>query len=111
MVADATRLRRLGFQLALDDVGAGNAGLEMLRELPVDFVKIDRSVIVAAVDDTHAQAVLVAILAYARRADAFVIAEGIESMDILEFVRSAADLQVVGESPISGGRDICWAAR
>ena len=34
VVADATRLRRLGFQLALDDVGAGNAGLEMLRELP-----------------------------------------------------------------------------
>ena len=47
VVADATRLRRLGFQLALDDVGAGNAGLEMLRELPVDFVKIDRTVIVA----------------------------------------------------------------
>ena len=104
VVADATRLRRLGFQLALDDVGAGNAGLEMLRELPVDFVKIDRSVIVEAVEDTHAQAVLVAILAYARRADAFVIAEGIESMDILEFVRNAADLQIVGESPISGGQ-------
>lgn len=104
VVADATRLRRLGFQLALDDVGAGNAGLEMLRELPVDFVKIDRSVIVGAVDDTHAQAVLVAILAYARRAEAFVIAEGIETIDILEFVRNAADLQVVGESPISGGQ-------
>jgi diguanylate cyclase (GGDEF)-like protein len=104
VVADATRLRRLGFQLALDDVGAGNAGLEMLRELPVDFVKIDRSVIVAAVEDTHAQAVLVAILAYARRADAFVIAEGIESKEILEFVRNAADLQIVGESPISGGQ-------
>ena len=104
VVADATRLRRLGFQLALDDVGAGNAGLEMLRELPVDFVKIDRSVIAGAVDDTHAQAVLVAILAYARRADAFVIAEGIETIDILEFVRNAADLQIVGESPISGGQ-------
>jgi diguanylate cyclase (GGDEF)-like protein len=104
VVADATRLRRLGFQLALDDVGAGNAGLEMLRELPVDFVKIDRSVIVAAVEDTHAQAVLVAILAYARRADAFVIAEGIESKEILEFVQNAGDLQVVGESPISGGQ-------
>ena len=104
VVADATRLRGLGFQLALDDVGAGNAGLEMLRELPVDYVKIDRSVIVGALEDTHAQAVLVAILAYARRADAFVIAEGIESDELLEFVRNAADLQVVGESPISGGQ-------
>jgi diguanylate cyclase (GGDEF)-like protein len=104
VVADATRLRGLGFQLALDDVGAGNAGLEMLRELGVDYMKIDRSVIAAAVEDTHAQAVLVAILAYARRTSAFVIAEGIESLEILEFVRNAADLQVVGESPISGGQ-------
>ncbi|HMJ96702.1 MAG TPA: EAL domain-containing protein [Thermoleophilaceae bacterium] len=104
VVADATRLRGLGFQLALDDVGAGNAGLEMLRELAVDYMKIDRSVIAAAVEDTHAQAVLVAILAYARRTAAFVIAEGIESMEILEFVRNAADLQIVGESPISGGQ-------
>ena len=66
VVADATRLRSLGFRLALDDVGAGNAGLEMLRELPVDFVKIDHTVIAAALEDTHAQAVLLAIIAYAR---------------------------------------------
>ena len=64
VVADATRLRSLGFRLALDDVGAGNAGLEMLRELPVDFVKIDRAVIAAAIDDASAQAVTLAIIAY-----------------------------------------------
>ena len=34
LLPEAARLRRLGFKLALDDVGAGNAGLEMLSALP-----------------------------------------------------------------------------
>ena len=104
VIADATRLRRLGFRLALDDVGTGNAGLEMLRELEVDFVKIDRSVIAAAVNDKPAQAVLFAILAYARRADAFVIAEGIESESMLEFVRDPGELDIMRSPSINGGQ-------
>jgi diguanylate cyclase (GGDEF)-like protein len=104
VVADATRLRSLGFRLALDDVGAGNAGLEMLRRLPVDFVKIDQSIIAAAVEDTQAQAVLLAIIAYSGRAEALVIAEGIESQEILEFVRSAAELDLLRDPPIRGGQ-------
>jgi diguanylate cyclase (GGDEF)-like protein len=104
VIADATRLRSLGFRLALDDVGAGNAGLEMLRELPVDFVKIDQSIIAAAVEDAHAQAVLVAIIAYAGRAGAYVIAEGIESEQILSFVHSAEELHMANDPPIKGGQ-------
>ena len=104
VVADATRLRSLGFRIALDDVGAGNAGLEMLRELPVDFVKIDNSIIASALEDVHAQAVLLAIIAYAGRAGAYVIAEGIESEQMLTFVQSADELRVVNGPPIKGGQ-------
>ena len=104
VVADATRLRQLGFRIALDDVGAGNAGLEMLRELPVDFVKIDNSIIAAALEDVHAQAVLLAIIAYAGRAGAYVIAEGIESEQILTFVQNADELHHVNGPPIKGGQ-------
>ena len=104
VVADATRLRGIGFRIALDDVGAGNAGLEMLRELPVDFVKIDNSIIAAALEDVNAQAVLLAIIAYAGRAGAYVIAEGIESEQMLTFVQSADDLRVVNGPPIKGGQ-------
>ena len=58
LVPEAARLRALGFKLALDDVGAGNAGLEMLRALPVDFIKIDRAVVASAVEDRGARAVM-----------------------------------------------------
>jgi diguanylate cyclase (GGDEF)-like protein len=104
VIASALRLRALGFQLALDDVGTGNSGLEMLRDLPVDFVKIDDSVIAAAVEDRRAQAVLVAIIAFARRSGAFVIAEGIESEQILAFVRHAHEMSVLHDRVIDGGQ-------
>ncbi len=79
VIRAAKGLRALGFQLALDDVGAGNAGLEMLRQLPVDFVKIDRGVIDEAIDDIAARAVFMAIVAFAREARSQIIAEGIET--------------------------------
>ncbi len=44
------RLRLQGFKIAVDDVGTGNSGLEMLRQLDAEFVKIDRSIVAAAAD-------------------------------------------------------------
>uniref|UniRef100_UPI002869B9A5 bifunctional diguanylate cyclase/phosphodiesterase n=1 Tax=Deinococcus sp. TaxID=47478 RepID=UPI002869B9A5 len=83
VIQQAAALRAAGFRLALDDVGAGNSGLEMLRCLPVDFVKIDRSVVAAAPTDSTSNAVLAAIMAYARESGVTVIVEGIETMEIL----------------------------
>jgi diguanylate cyclase (GGDEF)-like protein len=88
VVREATRLRELGFRLALDDVGAGNAGLEMLRSLPVDFVKIDRAVIAGSARGGGARAILHAVIAFANEVGAFVIAEGIETEAMLEHVRA-----------------------
>ena len=88
VVAEMERLAEAGFQLALDDVGAGNAGLEMLRSAAVDYVKIDRSIVQAAPTDPRARAVLHGILVFARGVDAYVIAEGIEAEPLLDFLRS-----------------------
>ncbi len=87
VVAEATRLRSLGFKLALDDVGAGNSGLEMLRDLAVDYVKIDRQVVSRAMTDPSARAVLTSVATFSRETGAYVIAEGIENDSMLEFVR------------------------
>ena len=101
LIPEAARLRALGFQLALDDVGAGNAGLEMLRALPVDFIKIDRAVVASAVDDRGARAVLLAIMAFARESGSFVIAEGIETEAMLELAR---DPNPTGEARAIGAQ-------
>ncbi len=86
VVQHARELRDLGFRLALDDAGAGNAGLEMMSQLAVDFIKIDRAVVVNAMTDKAAQGVLAGIAAIAREMEALVIAEGIENVEMLQLV-------------------------
>lgn len=81
-------LRAAGFSIALDDVGTGNSGLEILRQVSVDYVKIDRSVLVDAVRRGPGRAVLLAITAFAREANAFVIAEGIDSLEMFDLINS-----------------------
>jgi diguanylate cyclase (GGDEF)-like protein len=85
------RLRAQGFQLALDDVGTGNSGLEMLREVGAEFVKLDRSVVAGAPVETNARAVLMAMATFARQTGAYVIAEGIEDDVLLDYVRTIDD--------------------
>lgn len=86
VVKVASELQRLGFRIALDDTGAGNAGLEMLSRLPVEFVKIDRAIIVKALTDRSARGVLAGIIAIAKETGAYVIAEGIEDIAMLDLV-------------------------
>ena len=104
IVAEAARLRALGFKIALDDVGAGNSGLQMMRELELDFVKIDRMVLVRAVTDITARAVLVSVIAFARETGTFVIAEGIEDEEMLALARwpRPAEAELLGAQGVQG---------
>ncbi len=81
-------LRDAGFGIALDDVGAGNAGLETLRRVPVDWIKIDRSLVQAAPTDAIARGMMRALVAFAGEAGATVITEGVEDGAELDVVRS-----------------------
>jgi diguanylate cyclase (GGDEF)-like protein len=87
VVREAKRLQSLGFGLALDDTGAGNAGLGVLSQLPVDYVKIDRSVVTKGLTDKTARGVLSGITALAHETAAYVIAEGIENVEMFDLVR------------------------
>jgi diguanylate cyclase (GGDEF)-like protein len=104
VVKSLDRLRAAGLRLALDDVGAGNSGLEMLARLNVEFVKIDRSVVSGAMTEPRARAVLLAMATYATETGAFVIAEGIEDIDMLEFLRRLEDDMTVARPRIHGGQ-------
>jgi diguanylate cyclase (GGDEF)-like protein len=83
---EAARLRSLGFRIALDDVGGTQSGLGSLWLVEADYVKIDQSVTRAAVADMRARALLSAIVSFARRTEATVIAEGIDSEAMLRLV-------------------------
>jgi diguanylate cyclase (GGDEF)-like protein len=104
VVKSLERLTAAGLRLALDDVGAGNAGLEMLRSVDVDFVKIDRSIIAAAEHERGARAVLVAMATFANETGSYVIAEGIENQEALGFVQRLATNRSVSRPRIHGGQ-------
>ncbi len=94
VVRQVQELRKFGFAFALDDTGAGNAGLGVLSQLKVDFVKIDRSIVNHADTDTASRAVLAGIFALAVEMGAYVIAEGIETMGMLELVRDISQAYI-----------------
>jgi len=97
------RLREQGFKIAVDDVGTGNSGLEMLSKIDAEYVKLDRSIITAAATESSARAVLMAMATFARQTGAFVIAEGIEDEDILRFLRAINEEHVLASDTIIQG--------
>ena len=79
-----TEYRRHGFTTALDDFGAGYAGLGLLADFQPDLIKIDMRLIRGIDTSPARRAVVDGILTIATELDIAVLAEGIESED--EFV-------------------------
>jgi diguanylate cyclase (GGDEF)-like protein len=88
LVRAVTACRAAGMRLAADDVGAGNAGLRLLSQLKFDIVKIDLSLVQGGAVRATSQEVVRTLKDLADRWGALVIAEGIETPEQLEFVRS-----------------------
>jgi len=81
--------RRLGFVTAIDDFGAGHAGLNLLANLQTDLIKIDMELIRGITGSAARQAIISGILVMARALDIAVIAEGIETEGELALLKSA----------------------
>ena len=82
-------LRRLGVRIALDDFGTGFSTLSWLQRLPVDRLKLDRSVTMDITSDTKALAVAQGVLDLAGRLGVDVVAEGVETAAQRDAVRRA----------------------
>lgn len=85
--------RAAGFQVALDDIGAGFSGLNLLQLLQPDFMKIDMALIRDVDTDGYKQSIVRHLIGIAHDCGAKVVAEGIETGGELAWVRDAgADL-------------------
>ena len=71
-------LRHQGVGVALDDFGAGYSALAYLPRLPLQVLKLDRSLVAGLHEDRAARLVVEAVLHLARRLDLLVVAEGVE---------------------------------
>ncbi|WP_165857715.1 putative bifunctional diguanylate cyclase/phosphodiesterase [Marinobacter sp. JSM 1782161] len=73
------RLRKHGVAIALDDFGSGYSSLAYIRNLPLDQLKIDRSLVSGVDYDSEKRAILEMILTLCERLKLDVVAEGIEN--------------------------------
>lgn len=97
-------LKAQGFRIALDDVGTGNSGLAMLKDVGADYLKVDRAIVTASATEPAASAVLLAIATFADRTGAVVIAEGIEDLETLEYLRTVDRHDLSDKSMIQAGQ-------
>jgi EAL domain-containing protein (putative c-di-GMP-specific phosphodiesterase class I) len=79
-------LKRLGFALALDDFGTGLSSLSYLKQLPVDKIKIDRAFVKDIPQDEEDMRLTQAIISMASRLHLQLIAEGVETLEQVEFL-------------------------
>ena len=81
-------LRRLGVTFAIDDFGTGYSNLARLAELPIDRLKLDRSLIRDLGSRTDHRTIVQSVIHLARGIDLDVIAEGVETDVQLELLRA-----------------------
>lgn len=81
------KLQAIGAKVYIDDFGTGYSALSYLHQFPVDFIKIDRSFVVAQQDPKGAQ-VLTGMLRFCEALNLGVVVEGVETAEQLAFLQS-----------------------
>jgi len=79
VLAVLNELRKQGVRVSMDDFGTGYSSLSLLRTLPLDELKIDKSFIDGLLDDHKAQNMVASIISIARSHQLELVAEGVET--------------------------------
>jgi len=106
-----TRLRLRGFEVAIDDLGAGYASLQALLDSPFSYLKIDKSFVAGVVDSRQSAGIVRAIAEMARAMALRTVAEGVESAAVAAALREMGVDALQGawlSMPVPAGDLISW---
>ena len=87
-VLDAIRSR--GIRLAIDDFGTGYSSMSLMKQFPIDTIKIDRSFVSNLAEDGEDQAIAQAIISMGKALGLTIVAEGVETTEQESFLRDHA---------------------
>ncbi|MCG2576219.1 EAL domain-containing protein [Dechloromonas sp. XY25] len=108
------RLRARGIHVAMDDFGTGHSSLAMLRTLPLNVLKLDRSFVQHLPESETDAAVASAVVTLARRLGLSVVAEGVETEAQKHFLADIGCDLLQGflfARPLPAGEFEAWLAR
>jgi diguanylate cyclase (GGDEF)-like protein len=96
VIEKLTEIKNLGVTIAMDDFGTGYSSLSYLLKFPFDKIKIDKSFVTASSEDTVARDILRTIASLGRTLKISITAEGVETVEQVEFLRDIACHQLQG---------------
>jgi diguanylate cyclase (GGDEF)-like protein/PAS domain S-box-containing protein len=82
------RLKSAGISIAVDDFGTGFSSLENLKRFPIDKLKIDKSFVDSVMQNPDDASIVQAVIALGHNMNMQIIAEGVETLDQLDFLRA-----------------------
>src|SRR4029453_4043255 len=83
-----TSLHERGIRIVIDDFGSGYSSMQRRKGLPLDAIKIDRVFLEHAAEDRRDAAIVAAVIAMSKSLDIEVVAEGVETPEQLQFLRT-----------------------
>jgi len=107
-------IKELGVQLALDDFGTGYSSLSYMRRFPIDTLKVDRSFVRDLTMDASDASVVSAVINMGKSLHMRVVAEGVEALDQLVFLKEHGCSEAQGyhfSQPLRAGDFADWMRR
>jgi predicted signal transduction protein with EAL and GGDEF domain len=95
-LASLHRLRAMGIGVALDDFGTGYSSLSYLRSFPFNKIKIDKSFVRDLVTNKESMSIVRAVVGLGQSLDIETIAEGVETLEQLNKLRSEGCTEIQG---------------
>ena len=88
LISNTIRLREMGFQVEMDDFGSGYSSLHMLKEVPVDKIKLDLHFLTESGDPKKSRIIVGCMIKMVNLLEMKMIAEGVETLEQAEFLHN-----------------------
>jgi diguanylate cyclase (GGDEF)-like protein len=95
-IPDIFGMREWGLTIAIDDFGTGYSSLGYIKTLPIDHIKIDQSFVRDITSNVQDQAIVEAIIAMSQKLGINNIAEGVETLEQLDFLKGQGCSEIQG---------------
>lgn len=88
LVRVMAQMKDRGMSISMDDFGSGYSSLNLLKDLPIDSLKIDRAFFNESTDSDRGKKIIYSIVTMARQLDILVVSEGVETQAHVDFLRA-----------------------